>query len=53
MLAFFGMGRKETDRLPTAATCFNLLKLPNFKSKKVLKERLLYAIKSESGFDLS
>ena len=53
VLAFFGMGRKETSRLPTSATCFNLLKLPNFKSKKVLKERLLYAIKSESGFDLS
>ena len=53
VLAFFGMGRKETDRLPTAATCFNLLKLPNFKSRKVLKEKLLYAIKSESGFDLS
>jgi len=53
VLAFFGMGRKETSRLPTSATCFNLLKLPNFKSKKVLKERLLYAIKSASGFDLS
>jgi len=53
VLAFFGMGRKETGRLPTSATCFNLLKLPNFKSKKVLREKLLYAIKSESGFDLS
>ena len=53
VLAFFGMGRKETDRLPTAATCFNLLKLPNFRSRKILKEKLLYAIKSESGFDLS
>ena len=28
VLAFFGMGRKETGRLPTASTCFNLLKLP-------------------------
>ena len=53
VLAFLGMGRKETDRLPTAATCFNLLKLPNFKSKKVLKEKLLYAIKAAAGFDLS
>jgi len=53
MLAFFGMGRKETGRLPTASTCFNLLKLPNFKSRKILKERLLYAIKSGSGFELS
>jgi hypothetical protein len=53
LLAFFGMGRSEERRLPTAATCFNLLKLPNFKSRKVLKEKLLYAIKSSSGFDLS
>lgn len=22
VLAFFGMGRKETERLPTASTCF-------------------------------
>ena len=29
VLAFLGMGRKETSRLPTASTCFNLLKLPN------------------------
>ena len=53
ILAFFGMGRKETERLPTAATCFNLLKLPNYHTKKVLREKLLYAMKSASGFDLS
>jgi hypothetical protein len=47
------MGRKETERLPTAATCFNLLKLPNYHTKKVLREKLLYAMKSASGFDLS
>ena len=48
-----GMGRNETQRLPTASTCFNLLKLPNFKSRAVLRERLLYAIRSASGFELS
>ena len=52
-MAFFGVGRKETGRLPTASTCFNLLKLPNFKSKKVLREKLLYAIRSGAGFELS
>lgn len=26
-LAFLGLGRKETSRLPTSATCFNLLKV--------------------------
>ena len=34
VLALFGVGRTETTRLPTASTCFNLLKLPNFKNKK-------------------
>ena len=53
VLAFFGMGRKETDRLPTASTCFNYLKLPNYKSRRVLREKLLYAIRSASGFELS
>ena len=53
VMAFFGVGRKETGRLPTASTCFNLLKLPNFKSKKVLREKLLYAIRSGAGFELS
>jgi ubiquitin-protein ligase E3 B len=53
VLAFFGMGRNETHRLPTASTCFNLLKLPNFKSRAVLRERLLYAIRAGQGFELS
>jgi ubiquitin-protein ligase E3 B len=53
VLAFFGMGRHETNRLPTASTCFNLLKLPNFKSRAVLRERLLYAIRAGQGFELS
>ena len=53
VLAFLGMGRKETGRLPTASTCFNLLKLPNFRSKKVLREKLLYAIRAGAGFELS
>ena len=53
VLAFFGVGRKEVGRLPTSSTCFNLLKLPNFKSKKVLREKLLYAIRGAVGFELS
>ena len=40
-------------RLPTAATCMNLLKLPQYNYKQQLKEKLLYAIKSNSGFELS
>lgn len=44
---------QETERLPTASTCVNLLKLPDYKSKTLLKEKLIYAIRAEAGFDLS
>jgi len=31
----------------------NFLKLPEYNSKEIMKERLLYAIQSSSGFELS
>ncbi len=40
-------------RLPTSSTCMNLLKLPNYKSKEILRIKLLYAIESGAGFELS
>ena len=43
----------DLARLPTAATCMNLLKLPPYKTKDAVKEKLLYAVTSGSGFDLS
>lgn len=43
----------EQDRLPSASTCVNLLKLPVYKSRETLKSKLLYAIHAEAGFDLS
>ncbi|XP_058832317.1 ubiquitin-protein ligase E3C [Topomyia yanbarensis] len=43
----------DTDRLPSASTCMNLLKLPAFEKEDVLREKLLYAIQSGSGFELS
>jgi len=43
----------EIDRLPSASTCFNLLKLPPYKSKSNLKVKLLQAIRSGTGFELS
>lgn len=43
----------DDGRLPTASTCVNLLKLPNYSSIEVLRERLLFAIESNAGFDLS
>ena len=44
---------KDAERLPTASTCFNTLKLPNFKTQSSLREKLLYACKSGTGFELS
>ncbi|CAJ1940760.1 unnamed protein product [Sphenostylis stenocarpa] len=41
------------DRLPTSATCMNLLKLPPYTSKEQLETKLLYAINADAGFDLS
>ena len=43
----------DADRLPSAATCMNLLKLPQYSSAEVLAEKLLYSITSGSGFELS
>jgi ubiquitin-protein ligase E3 C len=40
-------------RLPSAATCMNLLKLPKYDSLEQLREKLLYAVTSNSGFELS
>ncbi|KAJ6718486.1 UBIQUITIN-PROTEIN LIGASE E3C [Salix purpurea] len=41
------------DRLPTSATCMNLLKLPPYRSKEQLATKLLYSINADAGFDLS
>lgn len=43
----------SVDRLPTSSTCMNLLKLPEFADEKKLREKLLYAIQSGAGFELS
>lgn len=39
--------------LPTASTCFNLLKLPPYDNAELMREKLSMAIKSGAGFDLS
>lgn len=40
-------------RLPTSATCMNLLKLPPYRTHAAMREKLLYAITAGAGFDLS
>ncbi|KAK3567605.1 hypothetical protein QTP86_020291 [Hemibagrus guttatus] len=46
-------GGNDLERLPTASTCMNLLKLPEFYDQQLMKSKLLYAIESSSGFELS
>lgn len=44
---------EDPERLPTASTCVNLLKLPRYSTYEQCRQKLLYAIQSEAGFDLS
>ena len=44
---------KDEDRLPSASTCMNLLKLPQYKKTSTLREKLRMAIHSGAGFELS
>lgn len=41
------------DRLPTASTCMNLLKLPEFSDRGIMEKRLKYVIEAGAGFELS
>ena len=43
----------DDSRLPTASTCFNILKLPTYSSAKALKTKLMHSIHSGSGFEMS
>lgn len=40
----------DITHLPTANTCMNVLRLPNYKNKALLKAKLLYAINAKAGF---
>ncbi|CAG8527024.1 7036_t:CDS:10 [Ambispora gerdemannii] len=42
----------DSDRLPTSHTCYNVLLLPEYKTKERLKDRLLTAINNSEGFGL-
>ncbi|XP_053877078.1 ubiquitin-protein ligase E3C [Malaclemys terrapin pileata] len=46
-------GGSDLDRLPTASTCMNLLKLPEFYDENLMRSKLLYAIECAAGFELS
>jgi ubiquitin-protein ligase E3 C len=40
-------------RLPSASTCMNILKLPLYHDKDTMRSKVLYAIQSGAGFELS
>ena len=42
----------ESNRLPTAHTCFNVLLLPEYQSVDLLRDRLLKALDNAMGFGL-
>jgi ubiquitin-protein ligase E3 A len=43
---------RDTDRLPTAHTCFNAFLLPEYSSIEKLQEKLSIAIDNAEGFGL-
>jgi len=43
---------KQTP-LPTSSTCMNLLKLPHYRDKNLMRLKLLAAIEAGAGFELS
>jgi hypothetical protein len=48
----FGSSKPDPERLPMASTCFNLLKLPPYKSLESLRAKLLVAINLAGGFGM-
>lgn len=46
-------GGTDVTRLPSSSTCVNLLKLPEYKDRATMREKLLYAINADAGFSLS
>jgi len=48
-----GVDEGGAARLPSSATCMNLLKLPMYDTIEELREKLLYAIEEAHGFELS
>ncbi len=45
-------GGTRCERLPVAHTCFNIMDLPPYPSKQMMRDKLLQAINFTSGFGL-
>jgi len=44
------MAGEEQDSLPSAATCLNLLRLPEYASRDILRAKLSYALEHGGGY---
>lgn len=44
--------RSDSEKLPTASTCFNMLKLPTYSGWTVTKKKLEFVIEQGAGFEL-
>lgn len=42
---------RDDEKLPTAQTCMNILRVPTYSGWKVMREKFLIAIKSGAGFE--
>lgn len=42
----------EEDYLPVAHTCYNLLDMPRYQTKEILRRRLTQAVEQYEGFSL-
>ncbi|CAO1624719.1 unnamed protein product [Jaminaea pallidilutea] len=47
------LSSEDEQRLPSSSTCVNLLKLPRYSTFEICREKVLTAIRSGAGFDLS
>ena len=47
------LGANADTKLPMAGTCMNLLKLPVYSTKKLLRDKLILAISANAGFEMS
>ncbi len=49
---YIGRQGEDSERLPSAHTCFNHLLIPEYDSKEKLRQKLLIAISNSEGFGL-
>uniref|UniRef100_H2Y6U0 HECT-type E3 ubiquitin transferase n=1 Tax=Ciona savignyi TaxID=51511 RepID=H2Y6U0_CIOSA len=41
------------DRLPTSSTCLNLVRIPQYIDDITMRDKLIYCVESQAGFELS